>query len=83
MHKDRPKIFDWLPHQVGGLFGLMLGFSLVSFIEILYWLTGRLARNCLGKSSDSDEGLTVAELGNARKVRKAEVGLAKVLHALQ
>ena len=67
-------MFDWLPHQVGGLFGLMLGFSLVSFIEILYWLTGRLARNCLGKSSDSDEGLTVAELGNARKVRKAEVG---------
>ena len=61
----------------------MLGFSLVSFIEILYWLTGRLARNCLGKSSDSDEGLTVAELGNARKVRKAEVGLAKVLEAFQ
>ena len=83
MHKDRPKIFDWPPHQVGGLFGLMLGFSLVSFIEILYWLTGRLARNCLGKSSDSDEGLTVAELGNARKVRKAEVGLAKVLEVLQ
>ena len=55
----------------------MLGFSLVSFIEILYWLTGRLARNCLGKSSDSDEGLTVAELGNARKVRKAEVGVGK------
>ena len=68
---------------MGGLFGLMLGFSLVSFIEILYWLTGRLARNCLGKSSDSDEGLTVAELGNARKVREAEVGLAKVLEAMQ
>ena len=45
----------------------MLGFSLVSFIEILYWLSGRLARNCMRKS-DSEEGLTVAELGNVRKV---------------
>ena len=53
-------------HQVGGLFGLMLGFSLVSFIEILYWLSGRLARNCMRKTSE--EGLTAAELGNARKV---------------
>ena len=32
--------------QVGGLFGLMLGFSLVSFIEVAYWLTARLASNC-------------------------------------
>ena len=32
--------------QVGGLFGLMLGFSLVSFIELAYWLTARLASNC-------------------------------------
>ena len=45
----------------------MLGFSFVSFIEILYWLSGRLARNCMRKS-DSEEGLTVAELGNVRKV---------------
>ena len=35
--------------QVGGLFGLMLGFSLVSFLEILYWLTARLARNCVAR----------------------------------
>ena len=45
----------------------MLGFSFVSFIEILYWLSGRLARNCMRKSG-SEEGLTVAELGNVRKV---------------
>ena len=48
----------------------MLGFSLVSFIEILYWLSGRLARNCMRKTN-SEEGLTVAELGNVRKVREA------------
>ena len=53
--------------QVGGLFGLMLGFSFVSFIEILYWVSGRLARNCMRKAN-SEEGLTVAELGNVRKV---------------
>ena len=35
----------------------------------LYWLMGRLARNCMRKaSSDSEVGLTVAELGNVRKV---------------
>ena len=45
----------------------MLGFSFVSFIEILYWVSGRLARNCMRKAN-SEEGLTVAELGNVRKV---------------
>ena len=50
----------------------MLGFSLVSFIEILYWLSGRLARNCMRKT-DSEEGLTVAELGNVRKVSALKI----------
>ena len=29
----------------GGLFGLFLGFSVVSFLELLYWATFRLIRN--------------------------------------
>lgn len=44
----------WHLRQVGGLFGLMLGFSLVSFLEILYWLTARLARNCVAKVEHAD-----------------------------
>ena len=31
--------------QIGGLMGLCMGFSLLSFIEIVYWITYRLARN--------------------------------------
>lgn len=33
--------------SVGGLFGLCLGFSLISFFEILYWFIIRLGRNLL------------------------------------
>ena len=31
--------------QFGGLMGLCLGFSFLSFIEVIYWLTYRVARN--------------------------------------
>ena len=31
--------------QLGGLFGLCLGFSFISFIEIFYWISIRLCRN--------------------------------------
>ena len=31
--------------QVGGLMGLCLGFSFLSFVELAYWLTFRLWRN--------------------------------------
>ena len=31
--------------SVGGLFGLFLGFSLLSFLEIVYWLGLNLIRN--------------------------------------
>ena len=34
--------------SMGGLFGLCLGFSLISFFEILYWFIIRLGRNMLG-----------------------------------
>ena len=30
---------------LGGMFGLFLGFSIISFLEILYWVTARLLRN--------------------------------------
>ena len=31
--------------QIGGLLGLFIGFSLISAIEIVYWLTFRFLRN--------------------------------------
>ena len=35
--------------SLGGLFGLFLGFSIVSFIEIIYWATVRMCRNLIWK----------------------------------
>ena len=36
--------------QMGGLLGLCIGFSLISGVEIIYWLTIRLIRNVINKS---------------------------------
>ena len=36
--------------QLGGLFGLCLGFSFISFIEIFYWFSVRLCRNIVKRS---------------------------------
>ena len=33
--------------SLGGLFGLFLGFSVVSFLEIIYWVTVRICRNLI------------------------------------
>ena len=33
--------------SLGGLFGLFLGFSIVSFVEIFYWLSVRGSRSVL------------------------------------
>ena len=35
--------------SLGGLFGLFLGFSVVSFLEIIYWATVRIFRNLIYK----------------------------------
>ena len=43
----RMTVIDFIS-SMGGLFGLCLGFSLISFFEILYWFIIRLARNMLG-----------------------------------
>jgi hypothetical protein len=37
-------IFDLIAN-FGGIFGLFLGFSIISFLELLYWLTAKLAWN--------------------------------------
>ena len=37
--------------SLGGLFGLFLGFSTVSFVEIIYWATVRLGRSFIWKYS--------------------------------
>ena len=34
--------------QVGGLMGLCLGFSFLSLVELVYWVTFRMARNVQG-----------------------------------
>ena len=36
--------------QMGGLLRLCIGFSLISGVEIIYWLTIRLFRNVINKS---------------------------------
>ena len=33
--------------QIGGLLGLCLGFSFISGVEIIYWMTIRLFRNAI------------------------------------
>ena len=33
--------------SLGGIFGLFLGFGIVSFIEILYWVVVKASRNML------------------------------------
>ena len=35
--------------SLGGLFGLFLGFSVISFLEIVYWATVRMCRNFIWK----------------------------------
>ena len=35
--------------SLGGLFGLCLGFSIISFIEIVYWVVAGVIRSVLGK----------------------------------
>ena len=44
--------FDFVS-QVGGMFGLGLGFSLISGAEIIYWMTIRLWQNLSGGCSMS------------------------------
>ena len=42
------KIIDFVS-QIGGLFGLCIGFSAVSIIELFYWMTIRLCKNIVSK----------------------------------
>ena len=39
--------------QIGGLLGLFIGFSVISAIEIVYWITFRFARNKLSTKPTS------------------------------
>ena len=56
--------------QLGGLFGLCLGFSLISFIEIFYWFSMRLFRNCTQRSRTDSELLEIEE--EFRKMKAKE-----------
>ena len=57
--------------QIGGLLGLFIGFSVISAIEIVYWITFRFARNKLSTkptnkienhaNSATNESVTVLE----------------------
>ena len=57
--------------QLGGLFGLCLGFSLISFIEIFYWFSIRLFRNCVTQRSRKDSELSKIE-AEFRKMKAKE-----------
>ena len=35
--------------SLGGLFGLCLGFSIISFLEIIYWLLAGIYKTVLNK----------------------------------
>ena len=35
--------------SLGGLFGLCLGFSIISFIEIIYWILAGIFKNHFNK----------------------------------
>jgi len=41
---ENMRLIDFVS-QIGGLFGLCLGFSIISFIELFYWISIRLCRN--------------------------------------
>ena len=45
--------------SVGGLFGLCLGFSLISFFEILYWFIIRLGRNLLRQENEKNKNFFI------------------------
>ena len=41
--------------NVGGLLGLFIGFSVISGIEILYWLTIGIVENCIDKKRSNKQ----------------------------
>lgn len=48
----RDQRLTWMDYiaQIGGLLGLAMGFSIISAIEIFYWMTIRLSRNIFAAS---------------------------------
>ena len=47
--EERMSLIQYIS-QMGGLLGLCIGFSLISGVEIIYWLTIRLFRNIMNKN---------------------------------
>ena len=45
--------------QVGGLLGLFIGFSVISAIEIIYWLTFRWSKNAFYAKNEEKVGPAV------------------------
>jgi len=56
MRSENMKVIDFIS-QIGGLFGLCIGFSAVSIIELLYWLSIRLCQNLIARKG----GFTLKE----------------------
>jgi len=48
---ENMRLIDFVS-QIGGLFGLCLGFSIISFIELFYWISIRLSRNFVRYSKE-------------------------------
>ena len=58
--------------QLGGLFGLCLGFSLISFIELFYWFSVRLIRNFVSQKSTSVTDPELSEIEAEYRKMKAK-----------
>ena len=53
----RAERLTWIDYigQIGGFWGLALGFSIISAVELIYWLTIRLGRNIASASGSKNK----------------------------
>ena len=58
--------------QLGGLFGLCLGFSLISFIELFYWFSVRLIRNFVSQQKSTIFDAELSEIEAEYRKMKAK-----------
>ena len=55
VREENMTIVDYIA-QLGGFFGLGIGLSMLSCIELIYWLTIRLCKNMKNRQVDTDLG---------------------------
>ena len=62
--------------QMGGLMGLCMGCSVISFIEVIYWITYRLARNARNWICISSSFIKLQALPHSASTYSAALKLA-------